>query len=269
MSENLKIILGSSLPEHDTLDVTDALNQLRDFFMLLDSGRGISWRITFASKNSPLTIGFTPFSEQHEPSLFSAYAKEEKIEFESNIVELLEGKMPFTWGNNKHKGAIDLLQRINEKIGKFEIDFCDELPSIEVTPQIANLAYAKISSRKRDLSHREIGSIDGHISDIGVYYNRPAIQIFDRLRQTKVWCVVPNDHIDIIAESSGLRDVWEKQRVRVSGEIHYDKDGGITRIVLSEFEKVTPRKVAIQEIMDADFTEGLTPNEYLSSMEEA
>lgn len=269
MSENLKIVLGTSPPEQDTLDVNDALNQLRDFFMLLDSGRGISWRITFASKNSPLTLGFEPFSERYDPALFSAYAKEEKREFENNMVDLLEGRMPFMWANNKHKGATDLLQRINERINKFEIDFCDELPPIEVTPQSANFAYKKISFHKRDLSRREIGSIDGHISDIGVYYNRPAIQVFDRLRQTKIWCVVPNDHIDIIAESSGLRDVWEKQRVRVSGDIYYDKVGGIAKLIVSDFEKINPRKIAIQDIMDADFTGGLTPSEYLSSMEEA
>lgn len=270
MAEKLIIIIDSSVLHEDALEINDALNQLQDMFALLGDDNDVSWKIIQASKQSPFTVGVESFSMRHTPHVAAEFAKVAKSEFEKNIVSLLEGRMPFAWsGGTKSQTATSLLRRTQNGIGKFEIDFCDDFPPIKITPLVAGRAYNKISSRQRDLRRDELGTIDGHIVDISEHYGKPAMQIYDRLRRVNVWCVVPREHIDIIAESNDWRDVWDKQRVKIRGQISYNRDGTISRITLSEFVKVETLNVPLERIRDSKFTDGVAPDKYLESLEGA
>lgn len=270
MSEKLSILIDSSVLHEDALEVNDALNQLQDMFALLGGENDVSWKIVEASKQSPLTIGVESFSVKHTPPVAAAYAKASKEKFETNIISLLEGRMPFEWSRGvKYQTATGLLGRTQNGIGKFEIDFCDEFPPIKITPVVAGRAYKKIMSRQSDLRRNELGTIDGHIVDISEHYGNPAMQIFDRLRRVNVWCVVPREHVDILAESNDWKDVWDKQRVKVRGQINYNRDGTISRVTLREFTKVISREIPLERIRDTKFTGGLPPDKYLESLEEA
>jgi hypothetical protein len=264
MSEQISITIMPSALHTDILDASDAFGQLVDCVNLLQTEHGVSWKIVKATKQSPFNTVFEAFSLEHTEQVVLLKAKEIKERFEQNIISLVEGKMPFEWSSkSKLQIVANLLKRVQNGIGRFDVDFCDGLPSLNITPYIAKRAYSKIMSLKGDLKRTEIGTIDGNIIDISEHYNSPAIQIYDRLRSIPIWCVVPKDKIDIIAESNDWRDVWDKQRVRIKGQISYNKDGTISRVTLEKFTKVTPVKVDVGDIRDSSFTSGLSPAEYL------
>jgi len=65
-----------------------------------------------------------------------------------------------------------------------------------------------------------------------------------------------------------LKDIWQHRRVIVRGVIRYDKSGTISSINDAEIDLITPKEVSLDEITDREFTQGMSPHEYLDKFHE-
>jgi len=213
---------------------------------------------------SPLQIACEAYSDVFPVIEIESKAKIAIDKFESRMISLLEGDLPFAWSTGEtFTCAKNMLKRSQNGIGRFDIDFNDEFPPITITPRLAASSLKKISIEKENWAREELGSIDGVIMDIGLNYSKPAIKVKDRLTRSEVWCHVPDEIIDYISGTTEAKDVWRGQRVIVDGTIRYDKYGGISRVIVKELTKVQQSGVTLDDIIDKSFTNGRNPMEYI------
>jgi len=187
------------------------------------------------------------------------------------IKNVLEGVTPREWASREARDTIDRILRRNQNgIGKTSIitDFQEKSVPIEITSQLAETAISEIHKQPsrfftEDLTHKELGSVDGYLIAVGSEYNQPAIQIQDRLTEEVIWCRVPEETRNAISGDMQLNDVWKHRRIIVSGLIQYEKTGKISRIYDAQIETIATRKVSLGELHNGEFTEGMSPSEYL------
>jgi len=264
MSEKLLITIAPSVEHPGILDVDDALSQIKDCFDLLKHEEDISWRIVSASHNSPFHMQLEAYSFDYSEDIVRDVAKKAKYSFKDNIVALSGGVMPKEWSyGSKLQAATSILKRAQNGIGKFIIDFCDEFPELNITPSMAREAYKKVSAGKIGRARKEIGMIDGNIRHVSVHEKKPAIKIHDRLRKVDVWCII-SENLKNTLRKNTWGDAWDNQRVKVKGIIHYDKNGSVKKVNVSDLNIVEKVKVELSTIQDANFTNGMTAHEYLN-----
>jgi len=265
MTNKISLTIDSSSLHGGALAVEDVMSQVLDCFRLLKEGDSISWKVVFAKMQSPFQITCEPYSDVlpvFDVDIMASLAKEK---FESRIISLLEGELPSAWSTGETLTcAKSILKRSQNGIGRFDIDFNDELPPISIVPPMAINALRKICIEKESWARDELGSIDGVIVDIGFNYSKPAFRIKDRLTKEEIWCLVPPEMVDYISGTTEPKDVWHGQRVIVDGVIKYDKDGHVARIVVNEITKVKKSGVMLTDIIDKNFTDGISPVEYIN-----
>ena len=65
-----------------------------------------------------------------------------------------------------------------------------------------------------------------------------------------------------------IADVWSGRVVSVPGRIYYGQSGKPTRIEASDVRAKEIPEIDIQDVLDPDFTSGLSPVEYLQRLHE-
>lgn len=264
MKSKISLTINSSTTHGGALAVDDAMAQVLDFFKLMKDDY-VSWKIVSATMNSPFHIDCEPFSDSISVKDVTEKAIIAKEKLESRLISFIEGDVPPAWASGEiFSCAKNLLKRSQNGIGRFDIDFNDDLPPLTIIPALATNALRKISIEKEDWSREELGSIEGTIIDIGLNYLKPAIQVKDRLTKDEIWCIIPSELIDYISNLTEAKDVWRGQRVIVDGLIRYNKKGSISRVVVSEITKVKKGGIMLDDIIDPRFTNGLSPVEYLN-----
>ena len=72
----------------------------------------------------------------------------------------------------------------------------------------------------------------------------------------------------IIGPQHKWEEVWQSRRVQVTGELFYRPDGMVARVSASEFASVETHDLVSVDILDPNFTGGLSPIEYLARLRE-
>ena len=274
----LRITVEPSDSHPDVLDICDAMQQVLDFFSLLSdqANENIVWNLTLASTNSPLTVEGEPVDLRTHASAYSAVESHVRT-IERAFHRIVSGDpLDSDFPTDKLRYAEQILERTLNGIGRTACDFGRDEATVEIEAQIAERSLQVIRGKPDDLynyffgtfSRRESGSIEGRIIDVGTHYDKPAIHVREHSSRRDIWCQVDDQVLEEIEMRITAGDVWHRRRVKVNGELSYDADGRLTRIVGSRISYMEPRDVSIDDIHDPDFTEGISPQEYLEKIRE-
>lgn len=174
-----------------------------------------------------------------------------------------------------HDPTKKILHRNTNGIGRtiFTLPYNDRLHEIEVLPQTAKLGLKVLnSSRKAPLSgsgsgkHIELGSIKGTIVALGKHYGKPAMKIQASRLGKQVWCCLSDEQHSKWESEITAYYAWNGLSVRIHGEIMYGENGKVQKIVNGRLEMLSESNVTLEDIIDPDFTGGLSPREYLDRL---
>lgn len=111
------------------------------------------------------------------------------------------------------------------------------------------------------------GEIDGRLIAVGRWRNKPALYLHTAL-YGNVWCVLAPHLIEQWGGETRVSSIWTGKRLSIFGRLLYWKGGRLSRVEAESVrERVSPR-IDIEDVLDADFTAGLDPVEYLDRLHE-
>lgn len=278
MSRKFVIKIEGSASDTDAPTVNDLLNQLRDTSELIDlveqtvaadGQSAIEWRVTHASKNSPLAFTLEAFPRQ-----FAVNIDTRAEIVATHVVRGLDvlrstTERPRYFTDEALIRAERLFERITNGLAKTQIT-TDNFPPIELTPTTAREAarHTHALLRPEFKPYRELGSVEGYFESVSRDgYGRRILHLKHRLSGDDVKCVVSGD----AEREIGIREigeVWKKSRITVSGIIHYKAPGRISSVEANSvrFLKESQELADISDIIDPDFTGGLRSEDYLEKL---
>ena len=227
---------------------------------------GVEWKLISASTNSPLQVEAEAIS--FEPSVdVTVVARAQKQHFAKNLREIARGELPSDPAFKTNVARRFLSRNLNG-VGTTDIDLDVGGEPILVTPRVAEVALKTLEKRHDALfdivsTRDEIGSVEGTLSDVGTYYNLPAVKIIGTRNKQEVWCRLSGPLQEEFQDKATYKDVWQHRRVIVSGRIKYDKGGDILYVVANDIRRIDFRDVSLEAIKDPAFTGGLPIGEYL------
>ena len=274
MDRKISITVYPSEKQSNILLIDDVMKQVLVFFKLLSSDekhKELRWELVSIKMESPPVFTAKPISSDPQIDI---YALSEQVidNFDKSMDVLYTGHLPKEWsGNDYRKVVSDFISGVKNGIGKIEIDYHDDYGHVVFDKSIAEHVSDRLkknddfydflrSGRKRS----EVGSIDGRIVAVGEYNKEPAIQIYYRLKNAYIWCLVPVDIRNKIQLS--FSDIWESRRIKVSGELRYSDAGKLTRIIANKIDLYESEKVGIDDLYDPDYTGGLSSVEYINKI---
>ena len=227
--------------ETDAPTVEDLLAQISDWNSILrgveeaiadDGASEIEWRVTGASKNSPLAFELTAFPRRHGMNI-ERRTKQVKEQISSGLSALrLKSERPSYFTEPVLEKAEKLFERVTNGLSLTMIDFGDNLPIIEITPPDARITARNITAvrKPKDKPYREIGSIEGTLQRVERDgYGRPLLYVKLRVSGETIKCVAKGS-VQSEVEHHEIADIWKNKRVRVFGTIYYKALGQIMQI---------------------------------------
>lgn len=279
MVKPVRISISGTGGPTDAPTVEDLLKQLRDLFDILqtvetavseDGAIAMEWRITDVSRNSPLTFEATPYPIDHAMNIdrrativqhavatgFSALRKES------------------TRPSYFNEAVLSKLERVSDRLTNglnlTTIDFGTNDPPIQITPTVARDISRNVKTIRepKDRPFQEFGSIEGFY--VGVErdgLNRSILHIRDRMFGDEIKCVLKKGAIETVSEHR-VKQVLGRARVLVSGVIHYRSLANISQVDADEVRILRSRAELpnVDDIIDRDFTNGLSSEEYLRAL---
>jgi hypothetical protein len=272
----VRITVVAAATHPDVLSVQDAMRQVLDFFDLLtpEDDETFIWNLKMATTNSPLTVEGEAYSTS--PSVnASALAAEQAVVIEDSFRSLSEGRVPTRRLSTRRRETIRrILKRNMNGIGKTEAIMATLNP-VSVTPTIAEVSVRALELSEfdslvlTDRAREEIGSIEGTLIEVGKDYNQPSVIVRERRTGAEISCRVSDELRQAISASTTLDDVWSNRRVLVRGRIRYNSDGSVHRVMRTDsIRPVAPHDIPISNIVDADFTSGMSVPDYLDKLRE-
>ena len=284
MAQPIKItIKGTDTDGEDAPTVEDLLSQIQDFVFILhgveravagDGKEELVWRVTDATKSSPLTFEVTPFPKKYGMNIDrrATTVVGATAEGLTHISECDERPPHFT------DDVIDKAERINGRVfnglSETNIDFSNygDIGQIMVTQDNAKRTVDHIANFREPapVSHRELGSIEGFIARVEIDgFGRPLVWIRSRLDNQFIKCISSGGGLDRIGHFE-VAEVLRGLRVRVFGTISYKN--------IEQVEKIDVESVQVfsadHELPDKDsvvspnFTAGVESSEYLKALRE-
>jgi hypothetical protein len=279
MDKPIRLTIRGQNTDTDAPTVEDLLAQVGDWFGILqgvekaiaeDGANEIEWRVTSASKASPLAFELTPFPRQHGMDIDRRLhlVKEHVAAGMSALRSKAERPSYFT--EPVLDSAERLFRRVTNGLDLTTIDFGGEIPVIKITPTDAKIAASNtLAVRKpKEKPYQEIGSIEGTLQGVERDgYHRPLLHVKLRVNGETVKCIVREGGQSEV-ERHQIADVWKNQRVRVLGLIHYKALGRIAQVDADVVQFLRPRGElpSASDIIDENFTGGLRSEEYLERL---
>jgi hypothetical protein len=279
MSEPIRLTIRAQNAETDAPTVEDLLAQIGDWNSILrgveeaiaeDGASEIEWRVTGASKNSPLSFELTPFPRRHGMNI-ERRTKEVKEGISAGLSVLRsKPERPSYFTEQVLEKAERLFERVTNGLSLTRIEFGDDFPTFEITPSQAKLAEKNIIAvrKPKEKPYREIGSVEGNLQRVERDgYGRPLLWVKVRVSGETIKCIA-NGSAQTEVEHHEIADIWKNRRVRVSGIIYYKALGQITQVESDAVQFLRPREELprASEIIDEDFTGGLKSEEYLEAL---
>jgi hypothetical protein len=276
MSRTVKLSIKAR-GETDSPRVDDFLDQVRDYFEILDGieqalaedgTNAIVWRIIGATTNSPIALE----------------AQAYPINFAVNIdrrVELVvrdaaigmyqlrsQRERPPHFTDKVLTRAERLFERVTNGLETTVVDFGDDLPKLEITPSVAREAAANTRSvlYPPERPYKEQGSVEGTARTIDRDgWGHLILRIREQLTGEDVKCFVTGDAEMVIGDHQ-IRDVWRNRRVQIYGLLHYKGLGKLGHVDATRVRFLRDRSdlPGIDDIVDPDFTGGLRSEDYLA-----
>ena len=279
MSSPIRFTIRGQNAETDAPTVEDLLAQVGDWFSILsgveeaiadDGVSEVEWRVTGASKNSPLSFELTPFARQHGMDI------EQRVrlvkEYTATGLAALRSKpeRPSYFTEPVLEKVERLFKRVTNGLDLTVIEFGDDLPSVQITPPDARAAVANTNAvlKPKDKPYKEVGSIEGTLKSVERDgYGRPLLYVKLRVDGETVKCIV-REGARAEVERHQIADIWKNQRVRVFGIIHYKGLGRISQIEADAVQFLRPKGElpTANDIIDENFTGGLKSEEYLERL---
>jgi len=275
----IRFTISGHSAETDAPTVEDLVAQIGDWFSILrgveeaiaeDSVREIEWRVTGASKSSPLAFELTAFPRRHGMNI-EHRAREVKERVVAGF-SLLHSKAerPSYFTEPVLEKAGKLFERVTNGLSLTKIEFGDRLPEIDITPANARVAAANITSvrKPKENPYREIGSIEGTLQRVERDgRGHPLLYVKSRLDGETVKCIVSGDARSEV-ERHEIADIWRNRRIRAFGIIYYRALGHITQLDADVvyFLRSKDELPRAGDIVDINFTGGLKSEEYLERL---
>lgn len=151
------------------------------------------------------------------------------------------------WLRQKSEVAKQFFHRNLNGIGKTSIILEDNahknvLVFVERSAR-ASLEFIERADAAEDKSHSEFGVIDAYVARTDTYHGKPAIYIKDRLTGKKVSCVLTDELAAKEGPTHSWSDAWTGKRVRIKGQIYYNRHGKISRVSAVGLEDVSAKEV--------------------------
>jgi hypothetical protein len=270
-------ITGTADTVSDAPTVNDLIGQLRDLAevfrgvekaLLPDRGSELVWRITDASKNSPLSLELTPYSPTDAAANVAERATKVERATAEGLIALRRGEArPAYFTDDILPRAKRLYQRVQNGLADTTISFdADVAEAIVIDRPAAEQVERKAEAAKGQASipYREIGSVEGYITKPELDgYGRAVLRFKARLTGAEVKAYARGEAFHQV-EQLRLSDVWNGARVRVYGLINYKGLGQIDVINASGIELLDVEPLpGIDDIVDPTFTGGLSTEEFL------
>ncbi|MCZ4281189.1 hypothetical protein O4H49_10400 [Kiloniella laminariae] len=279
MSKPIKItVSGTDHRGGDAPTVEDLLAQIQDFVFVLHGVEDavsdgepneIVWRVTNATKNSPLTFEVTPTPRKHA---MNVDRRAEKVvqATAKGFRQLYEtGERPAYFTDQVVDRAAKVYERVTNGLSTTIVDFCgyDDAPIFEASPDKAREVARKLDVAKRPaaIAHRELGSLEGFISKVELDgFGRPLVWLKSRMDGQLVKCISDAKGLDRIGHFE-VSEVLKGLRVRVHGLLHYKDLEQIASIEVEGVHVFEPdnKLPNHDEIIAPNFTDGVEASEYL------
>lgn len=257
----------------------DLIEQIQDFFAMLngvaatmtgDSVERFDWQVVGLSKNSParVLVEAVPLPGHMDGLEIAARARDHT----AGGLRLLiaSGERPLYFDDNVIEAADRFLRRMTRSLSSTSIG------SIEWTaPDLAIGTAAAVEGlrhveRVREAEpvhpYRELGSFEGYIQNVGTDgWNRPFIIIKSRVSGMDVKCFLSGEALHALEDEPVAKVVWRNRRVTASGILKYRSVGKLNQAEVSrlDFADPTERLPQLKDIIDPDFTDGLSSADYL------
>lgn len=277
MASPIKLIIkASQTAGTDAPTVEDLLGQIRDFVDVLkgvekaldSDGNQIVWRVTNVAKNSPLCFELTPFSKDAAAFVGDRAARVERATSQGLLALQRGVERPAYFTDDVLPKARKLYERVTNGLSDTKITFANvgDDPPITIDPEIARAVTAAVAAvtARAARPYRELGSLEGFFARAELDgFGRPVLWFRHRIDNVTVKTVATGRAIRQLEETR-LGEVWGGARLRVYGTIHY-KDLGVIDHVNADFLEVVEESglPGIGDIVDDNFTDGLTTEEFL------
>ncbi len=279
MSDPIRLTIRAKNAETDAPTVEDLLAQIGDWNSILrgveqavaeDGASEIEWRVTGASKNSPLSFELTPFPRRHGMNI-ERRTKQVKEGISTGLSVLrVKPERPSYFTETVLEKAERLFERVTNGLSLTKIEFGDDLPTVEITPQEAKVAARNIIAvrKPKEKPYREIGSVEGTLQGVERDgYGRPLLFVKLRVSGETIKCIA-KDNARSEVEHHEIADIWKNRRVRVFGIIYYKALGQIAQVESDAVQFLRPSEELprASEIVNENFTGGLKSEEYLERL---
>lgn len=262
MAQKVTIKIQPSGGVSTSLTVEDAMQQVLDYIDMLraadlsENSEKIIWRLESAQTNSPLEV--TAFATGPDPSVSVAYQARQTAERLSNAIADLEkgGAVPSWMEPPTANIAERFFKRNMNGIGRTDITINDEAPTtiVHATAKVAALSIerSRIETQleKPDWTRSEYGAVEGEILSATSLWTKPAIIIKERLSGAKINCILSDELADEVGPTHSWDETWEQRRFAITGELHYNADGRLTKIDAIGLREITPSPVNLTELRD-------------------
>ena len=280
---SIKLVIHPSGSDDESLTVADAMQQVLDYFKLLDKAvtahggqsASIVWQLQSASTNSPFTIEATAVSASPGKSV-EAEAIASASLLAEGLNQIMHEHHPPVWMDAEAQLILHGLLKRSQN-GIRQTDFylpgsnkpvLIETASAQRAAEVLQPELAVHTLVQSDLTHSELGSVEGRVVGLRTYYNKPAIILYSLLDKREIPCVLADPEIrNAICGMRNWSQVYESRRVLIPGVCFYDRSGRLIKIeVKGEIIDIDPIPVNLSELRDPEFSEGLSPHDHLKRL---
>jgi hypothetical protein len=279
MSDPIRFTIRAQNAETDAPTVEDLLAQIGDWNSILrgveqalaeDGASEIEWRVTGASKNSPLAFELTAFPRRHGMNIERRTKQVKEGIFAGLSALRSRSERPSYFTEPVLEKTERLFERVTNGLSLTKIEFGDDLPTIEITPPGAKVAARNITAvrKPKEKPYREIGSLEGVLQGVERDgYGRPLLFVKLRVSGETIKCIARGSAQSEV-ERHEIADIWKNKRVRVFGTIYYKALGQIMQVESDAVQFLRSREELPRssDIVDENFTGGLKSEEYLERL---
>lgn len=267
-------------PEDDRVSaptVDDLLGQIRDFLDVLrgvertvgEGGNDLVWRVTDAQMNSPISLEFTPYGNAPATEVMARAALVESRTAEGFRALRRGDAHPPYFTEEVLAKARRIHQRVLNGLSDTTIAFADDPEPLVIDRPAAREVERAVEREKgaASIPYQELGSVEGFVTKPELDgYERAILRFRSRLDGSEVKAYA-RGHAFHQIEELRLSDVWHGVRVRVYGTINYKGLGIIDCINATSIEVLDTQTLpGINDIVDPNFTGGLTTEEFLRAL---
>lgn len=267
-------------PEEDRISAPtadDLLGQIRDLLDVLrgvektvgEGGNDLVWRVTDAKMNSPISLELTPYGNGPAAEVLARAALVESRAADGFRALRRGDAHPPYFTDDVLAKARRIHSRVLNGLSDTVIAFADDPEPLVIDRPAAREVERAIEREKglASIPYKELGSIEGFVTKPELDGHERAILRFrSRLDGTEVKAYA-RGHAFHQIEELRLSDVWHGVRIRVYGTINYKGLGIIDCMNATSIEVLDTQTLpGIDDIVDPNFTGGLTTEEFLRAL---